>query len=545
MVVAPNQALGSLQLGMEPGFLATLAATAVVLAVTLYTVYYVVSHRYDRVMLWLTACLVTALWWTSTQALKLMASTEASTVAMLQVQHVAVAAAPVVWLGFALVYTDHADHLDRRTVTLMSLPCAAVLLLAWTNFRYHDLVWPDYSYVELGGVTTIQPEFGVALTAYIVYGYLLTLAGVYYFLQMTLSSEGVYRGQAVAIVLAVVTPLAMNFLYLTGLAFEQDPTAIGFSASVLFLSAAIYRYRFLDVLPVARDSVVEEMKDPYVVLDDDGRMIDVNPAAAATLDTEEPVGEQLEAVHPELHEAVESGGEPEIEIGGRHYTASSSPIRTRGTNAKGTVVLLRDVTERKRRERELERANERLERFASVVSHDLRNPLNVAYGYLDLARDQRDSEELRKVADAHRRMDDMIQDVLAMARHSDVEQEEVSLEDAARRAWSTVDTEDAELRVEASGEVYADPEKLRRALENLYRNSVEHSGRDVTVTVEQTEDGFHVQDTGPGFSEPPEVFDEESGFQGLGLWIVHDIARVHGWEVHAENHDGARVVFEI
>jgi PAS domain S-box-containing protein len=200
---------------------------------------------------------------------------------------------------------------------------------------------------------------------------------------------------------------------------------------------------------------------------------------------------------------------------------------------------IRDVTDRVERERTLRRQNERLDEFASIVSHDLRNPLTVAEGRLELVRKECDSEQLDAVEDAHDRMWALIDDLLALSRHGRIDPEctDVSLRTIARSCWGVVDCPTATLAVETDRDLRADERQLRRLLENLFRNAVEHGGEDVTVTVDGLADGFVVADDGPGIptDSRDRVFD--TGYStsdegtGFGLSIVRDIAEAHGWDV--------------
>ena len=215
--------------------------------------------------------------------------------------------------------------------------------------------------------------------------------------------------------------------------------------------------------------------------------------------------------------------------------------------------LVTRAVERRRQQRQLRRQNERLEQFASVVSHDLRNPLAVADGWLELARDGHD-EGFDRVADALDRMEQLIDDVLTLARDgSDIgDTEPVVIEQVAEEAWSRVDTRDAVLTVESVGEVSADEGRLASVFENLFRNAVEHGGPSVEITVGDHAAGFYVADDGPGLPDggSPELFEwgkttEDDG-SGLGLAIVSTVAEAHGWQVRAtESGDGgARFEFE-
>lgn len=203
----------------------------------------------------------------------------------------------------------------------------------------------------------------------------------------------------------------------------------------------------------------------------------------------------------------------------------------------------------------LERQNDRLSKFASIVSHDLRNPLNVAQGRLELARTECDSDHLDAITRAHDRMDALIEDLLALSQRggSTEERTDVDLATLVEECWETLDTADARLVVETGLAIEADRSRLKQLLENLLRNSVEHGGEAVTITVGALEDGpgFFVADDGPGIppAEHEQVF--EWGYStgtsstGFGLAIVDDIAAAHDWTIGVTASESGGARFEI
>ncbi|EMA21145.1 PAS domain S-box protein [Haloarcula amylolytica] len=217
------------------------------------------------------------------------------------------------------------------------------------------------------------------------------------------------------------------------------------------------------------------------------------------------------------------------------------------------LAISRDITERKEREQELEQQNEQLEQFASVVSHDLRNPLTVARGRLELLREESDSEHIDAIDGAHQRMDTLIDDLLTLARDgtSPASPVMVDLEPFVQTCWQNVDTKAATLRTDIARPIRADESRLRQLFENLVRNAVEHGGDDVTVTVGELADGFYVADDGPGIpvADRGDAFD--AGYStaaegtGFGLSIVKQVADAHGWTVRIESgaDGGARFEF--
>ena len=221
-------------------------------------------------------------------------------------------------------------------------------------------------------------------------------------------------------------------------------------------------------------------------------------------------------------------------------------------------ILARDAVaafDRAERERELARKNERLEEFARVISHDLRNPLNLIHGHATLARDAEDpSDHFDSIDRAVDRMDQLIENLLALAREGRVvgEPMPVDLSTVAASGWSAVDTKSAELVVtDDAPPIMADRERLQQLLENLFRNAVEHGGQDVTVRIGPTEDGFYIEDDGNGLEDDSDKLFElghssTDGGTGIGLAIVREIAEAHGWSVTAgdSGEGGARFEFQ-
>jgi len=198
---------------------------------------------------------------------------------------------------------------------------------------------------------------------------------------------------------------------------------------------------------------------------------------------------------------------------------------------------------------------EHLDRFASVVSHDLRNPLNVAQGRVDIERSNRKSENLEIAADALDRMEKLIANVLTMARQGHVveDTETVSLNSIVQDCWQSVQTDDATFELTGELRFKADLDRSKHLFENLFRNAIEHGGEAVSVRVGPltANDGFYIEDDGSGIpaSERERVF--EAGYStgnegiGLGLSIVAGVTNAHGWHITVEESSSGGTRFEI
>ncbi len=238
-------------------------------------------------------------------------------------------------------------------------------------------------------------------------------------------------------------------------------------------------------------------------------------------------------------------------VGHDHYRRWPDHLR-RQLRTLGELIGY--TLERKRRRRELVQKNHRLERFTSVVSHDLRNPLNVAAGSAQLLQATGNPDAIENIIYATDRMESMISDLLVLAREGAElgAVSEVSLEDVVFDAWNAVDTSDATLEiVDDLPTVSADAGRFRQALENLIRNAIEHgSNSSVTVFVEATADGFALEDDGAGIppTQRDRVFEEGvsgSNGTGLGLSIVETVVSAHGWEIAVAEPTRGGARFEV
>jgi PAS domain S-box-containing protein len=309
--------------------------------------------------------------------------------------------------------------------------------------------------------------------------------------------------------------------------------------------------------------LVDNSPDAIAQVTKKGEVIAANPAMVEMLEAprEEIVGGSLTDLMPtdvgkarikHGREVIENADPSRTEdtFDGRFFHNIFVPVDIRSRRDTFQMIS-RDITDRKERESELRQQNERLEKFASMVSHDLRNPLNVASTTFELVVDDQDNEDTRRIERSLDRMEDIIDDVLTLAKQGETvhESREVALDEVAREAWSYVQAEEATLTADTNRRLEAHESRLQELFGNLFRNSVEHGGDEVTITIDDCPDGFYVEDDGPGIPEDERSRAFEMGYTtardgtGLGLSIVAQIAEAHGWDVTAKEgtDGGARI----
>ena len=225
-----------------------------------------------------------------------------------------------------------------------------------------------------------------------------------------------------------------------------------------------------------------------------------------------------------------------------------------------------DITDHKRREAELELKNQQLDEFASILTHDLRNPINIAEGYVEQVRGPDNEECIELIERAHDRMKAIIDDTLTLTKESQAvkDAETVSVTEIAESGWELVETNGSELQIVDEFAVVGDSDRLSRLVENLFRNAIDHNDEAVTIRIGTHEDltpaalteaaadtAFYIADDGTGIPEShrDRVFElgetTSRNGTGLGLPIVKRIAEAHGWNVQiAESVDGgAKFIF--
>ncbi|GAA0682796.1 ATP-binding protein [Natronoarchaeum mannanilyticum] len=318
-------------------------------------------------------------------------------------------------------------------------------------------------------------------------------------------------------------------------------------------------------------TMMSEMNVPIFVKDSEGRHLRMTNVPGG-VDEDVVIGKTDLEVYSYDYEAAEEFYADDMRVinddiairqkdessgpqGSKHYArASKVPWPDKDGSNKGLLGISVDITDLKKRAKRADQLEDRLEQFASYVSHDLQNPLNVASGYTQIAKEG-DTEALDTVEEALNRIEEMLNDLDYLARQPPENggAESVEIPIIIRRICSFISTREAEIEIEMpeTARAQTSVEELRPLLENLIRNAIVHGGDQVTVRVGTLDDGFYVSDDGVGIPPSKRKKVLQRGYttaedgSGTGLAIVSEIVERNGWTLNITESEEGGARFEI
>jgi signal transduction histidine kinase len=503
-----------------------------------------------------------------------------------QLSYFGIAFLPVCYFFFTTAFSQKYHLLTPRNISLLTIIPFITIPLALTN-DFHHLIWKS---VALGneGLNTLIIEHGIWFWIFWAYSITLIVAGIYNLFLSIYEFTAYYKSQVATLLIATLIPLGGNLVYITGInpipGFDWTPVLFVFTG--LVVTFGIVKYRMFDLVPFARNNLIDTMSDGVIIVNAEGFIEDYNPAVNRIFNLKTSVirnrFSEIFAQYENILAAITKEGDTlaEIEAGDdndiKMYQVRITPVYNRNRQFSGHLLQLNDITSLKKTGNQLKLVNKKLEAeveergrliedldaFAHTVAHDLRNSLGAIYSSTEIIEEcvkDGNSEALSEFAgqikiSAHKAMhitNELL--LLATVNHHEVDKKPLDM----CRIFEDAKSQVKELATK-SGAVITHPEKWPSAIGyapwieevwvNYLTNAIKYGGTPPVITAGASSDGsyirFCVKDNGNGIipADQSKLFkkysrlkpDKAEGY-GLGLSIVKRIVRKMGGYVGVDS----------
>ena len=491
---------------------------------------------------------------------------------------------------FTMHYSGHGDWLTRTRTALLAIIASAGFMLALTN-EWHHLIWSDIQFTDGLPFGPLNIQHGSLFLFVVIFQYALTVIITVLFFQISTRSQSLYQSQSRIMLAGMAFPWIANFMYVTGLNPypSLDLTPIALTLTALFLSISFLRYRFMDLRPIAHDTVFNAIHDGVVVLDDKERIVDINPLGMFIFqDKGELLGREIQSLLPDWKEwqAANPPGEISQEIsialagGSLIFKLQTTSVLDQRGKRSGRILLISDITEQKKTQEQLTEASRLKSQLLANLGHDLRSPLGAIIGYAEMLKDgsfgpmsENQVKASSEILDGANQLLSFINNLVGQAQ---IETGKIILREypfdvnevvgpllstlnfhAHKKGLTLVEYIDPTLPQKVIGDQFW----LRQIVMNLVHNSVKFTEKGSVnvrfIRREKAQWAIQVVDTGIGI--PPEaqkrVFEafeqvnsmensKQSGF-GLGLSIVAKLTSIMNGKIELESEAGKGCTFTV
>ncbi|HNB53400.1 MAG TPA: histidine kinase N-terminal 7TM domain-containing protein [Anaerolineales bacterium] len=494
------------------------------------------------------------------------------------------------WFYFALKFSGRLPAKPKLfLIGLGLLPFIATLVI-YTD-QFHRGFRPNALLVPGEPFSALTYDYSPFIWVTFVYAYALGLGGIGVLIVKSFRDKGLYQIQSILILCGLVAPMVGGALTMANitLSYQRDTAPLTFAIGNLFITWGLFRFQIFDIVPIARDLLVENMTSSLIVLDMKNRVVDINPVALNLISKsyEEVIGQPATIVFAQFPDMlVRFGDVREIKTelfailndAPQYFEVDITPIYHKNQTFAGRMIQVRNISERKQMEqtlkertRELEIANQELEAFSYSVSHDLRAPLRAVEGFSTILLGEVEGinpdaqHYISRIKSASAQMKELIDGLLALAHVSraQIQKTEVDLSRIAQEIIVDLQQTDPNRKVDWSVHLglytEGDARLLRAVLENFLSNAWKFTRHQLTAKIEfgmnqvSNQEIYFVRDNGAGFDQtyadklfaPFQRLHRSDEFEGtgIGLATVQRIIHRHGGQVWAEGHVGQGATF--
>ncbi len=515
-----------------------------------------------------TLLMAAATLWAIGEALQTLNVDLATSLVINTLEYPGIVTVPVAWFFLALYYTGKEHYITRRTFPLFFIiPVISIVLVATNSLHY--LYYSGITPVVIHGITLWHYNHGALFNALILYSYILSILAFVLVFSQLFTRPDYYRNQTVILLVASVIPFIFNMLYVSQPAWftRFDITPFSFAMMGVLVAIGIIRYRLLAMTPVARSLLFSGMADAVFVTDNEGMVVDLNPAALKILAIPESavIGKRLSDLFPgpiPFKDAffITQETRPEIRVtqsGEVHfYDITNLPIFSHESKI-GDLIVLHDITARRNALIALEAANKKLNLLSDITRHDITNQLTILLSYIELSKERiSDPETLSFVGKEEQSALTIKQQIGFTSEYQDIGKQSPKWQDINESFYSAAMSHNlGDVNVKGddnSIEVYADP-LLGKVFYNLIDNSLRYGGaglKNIWISSMETENGLEIayNDDGEGipYSDKEKLFTRGFGRTGgMGLFLIREILSITDIRIRESGIPGSGARFEI
>ncbi len=331
---------------------------------------------------------------------------------------------PVLLLIFVLRFSQQDSWLNKRKTILLFVAPVISLIMAITN-TFHHLLWPTVTIISgIGGVTA-KYEHGIWFWVTALYSYTLIFTATILLIRASLRFSNLFANQSKLFLTSLIFPwiISIGYTLKSDLFDYVEPTPIAFTLTGLFISLGIYRYYFLDIIPIARNLLFDNFRDGILVFDYNNRIIDSNHAIEKILNKHNLIGNSIDSELSEIPALLnlclkKESGKLELHIDNIILGASLIDIKDKRNQFIGTLLTLQDITQKKKEElallkseQDLKELNSAKDKFFSIIAHDLKNPFFGIIGLSEILH-----EDYNELSEEEKKK--LVQEILELARNT-------------------------------------------------------------------------------------------------------------------------------
>jgi len=372
-----------MNLGMNIQFM--LVAPLIVASVlSITSAGFVLRKEQSKVSFWFTVLMVAVTIWSACYALELIFSSETITLFFAKLKYVGIVFSPVAWLFFSLSYTKKSFFITKKSIISLSIIPLISLSIIFTN-SIHHLFWATVTFTGAEGISLISGTSNVFFWVHTIYSYVLILIGMAYILSMLFRTKDIFTKQNMSLLVGVLTPFIGNIFIvfdIIRLPYGYDLTPFLFVLSGIAFSIAIIYFKFLELIPAAREEIFEHVTQAIFVLNKNMKIVDKNMSADNLLkqgflsaSNEKIIGNSIDVLFQDI---FPKGMFQELginirtvnlkkDVENRWFEISMNPIYDKRNDLEGHFVTLDDVTLQKSTEGKLKEKIDELQQFKKVT----------------------------------------------------------------------------------------------------------------------------------------------------------------------------------